>query len=50
MNEEEFYKTTPRKLFKLAEIHNEINKPTDEGESSKTSKDSGAKYIDQIDL
>ena len=47
MNEEEFYKTTPKKLFKLAEIHKQINNP-----SSNTPTKSKPKevYIDQLIL
>ncbi|MBP3905750.1 MAG: hypothetical protein J6D47_05975 [Peptostreptococcaceae bacterium] len=48
MSEEEFYSATPKKLFKLAEIHNEINNPNS-SKKQKTNKSEG-KYIDQISL
>lgn len=38
-------KSTPRKLFKLAEIHNQVNTPTDEKEKKEKSSEV---YIDQI--
>lgn len=43
MTEEEFLKSTPKKLFKLAEIHTKINTPSDK-------KDEEIKevYIDNI--
>jgi len=43
MSEEEFLKSTPRKLFKLADIHNELNAPKEEKKEEVESK-----YIDQI--
>lgn len=45
MTEEEFLRSTPRKLFKLAEIHNQVNTPSDE--KSKNEKPQEV-YIDQI--
>ena len=47
MTEEEFYSSTPKKLFKLAEIHRKINNPD---YNSKPEKQSSEKYIDQISL
>lgn len=49
MTEEEFYKATPRKLFKLAEIHREISNP--KGIDTKSNKSKPVeKYIDQLSL
>lgn len=44
MTEEEFLKSTPKKLFKLAEIHNKINTHSDEKEKESTKE----VYIDNI--
>lgn len=46
MTEEEFLKSTPRKLFKLADIHLKMNSPKDEKEKKKEE----AKYIDNLIL
>ena len=43
MTEEEFLKSTPKKLFKLADIHLELNSPKEE-------KKEEAKYIDDLIL
>lgn len=48
MSEEEFYSTTPKKLFKLAEIHKKINNPSSSGSNS--TKNIEEKYIDQISI
>ena len=55
MSEEEFLKSTPKKLFKLAEIHSKLNSPPaeEEGNNNKSTKKkkpkkSEAKYIDEI--
>lgn len=53
MSEEEFLHSTPKKLFKLAEIHSKLNSPPEEEEkgqkkSSKKPKKNEAKYIDEI--
>lgn len=45
MTEEEFLRSTPKKLFKLAEIHNQVNTPSDEKEKKKQPQEV---YIDQI--
>ena len=45
MTEEEFFRSTPKKLFKLAEIHNQVNTPSDEKETKEQQKEV---YIDQI--
>lgn len=45
MTEEEFMRSTPKKLFKLAEIHNQVNTPSDENEKDDKPKEV---YIDQI--
>lgn len=42
MNEEEFLKSTPRKLFKLADIHKKINSNEEEAEGVKE------EYIDNL--
>lgn len=44
MSEEEFLKSTPKKLFKLAEIHQKVNAPEEDnkGDSQKEV------YIDNI--
>lgn len=47
MSEEEFFRATPKKLFKLAEIHHKINNPS--GPNVKAAKPE-EKYIDQIAL
>lgn len=44
MTEEEFLKSTPKKLFKLADIHLELNSPKEE------KKKEEAKYIDDLRL
>lgn len=46
MTEEEFLKSTPKKLFKLADIHLELNSPKDEEKNKKEE----AKYIDNLRL
>lgn len=43
MTEEEFLKSTPKKLFKLADIHTEMNSPKEEKEEKNEEK-----FIDQI--
>ena len=48
MSEEEFYNTTPKKLFKLAEIHREISNPS--SNTPKTSSKPKEMYIDQMVL
>ena len=45
MSEEEFKKRTPAKLFKLLEIHQDINNPKEE---NKKKNDKEEKFIDQI--
>ena len=45
MTEEEFLRSTPKKLFKLAEIHNKVNTPSDEKEKKNQPQEA---YIDQI--
>lgn len=47
MSEEEFLKSTPKKLFKLAEIHSKLNTPLEEQQKNKPKKVE-AKYIDEI--
>ena len=47
MSEEEFKKSTPAKLFKLLEIHQDINNPKEE---KKSKNDQEEKFIDQINL
>lgn len=48
MTEEEFLKSTPKKLFKLAEIHKKVNSPED----NDTNKEIKPKevYIDNIQI
>lgn len=46
MTEEEFLKSTPKKLFKLADIHLELNSPKEEKKENKQED----KYIDNIML
>lgn len=48
MTEEEFYSSTPKKLFKLAEIHRKISNP--DYDSKPKNKQTTEKYIDQISL
>lgn len=45
LSEEEFLKSTPKKLFKLAEIHQSVNNPNPEQESKPEEKEV---YIDQL--
>ena len=45
MTEEEFLKSTPKKLFKLADIHLELNSSKEENK-----KEQQEKYIDNIML
>ena len=47
MSEEEFKKSTPAKLFKLLEIHQDINNPKEEKKKKKNKEE---KYIDQINI
>lgn len=47
MSEEEFMKSTPKKLFKLADIHHKLNSPADE-EETEGKKEPEMKYIDEI--
>lgn len=42
MTEEEFLKSTPKKLFKLADIHLKLNSPKEE------EKKKEEKYIDEF--
>lgn len=46
MSEEEFKKSTPAKLFKLLEIHQDINTPKE----NKKKNNHDEKYIDQINF
>lgn len=46
MSEEEFLKSTPKKLFKLAEIHNRVNSP-EENQKKDELKEA---YIDNINI
>ncbi|MCI9069416.1 MAG: hypothetical protein HFJ13_07915 [Clostridium sp.] len=46
MTEEEFFKSTPKKLFKLADIHLELNSPHEV--EKKDGKEE--KYIDNINF
>ena len=46
MSEEEFKKSTPAKLFKLLEIHQDINTPKE----TKKKSNHDEKYIDQINF
>lgn len=48
MSEEEFKKSTPSKLFRLLEIHQEVNNPKED--KKKKSSNSEEKYIDQINF
>ena len=43
LSEEEFLKSTPKKLFKLAEIHQKINNPEDDKPQQEQEV-----YIDQL--
>lgn len=45
MSEEEFLRSTPKKLFALAEIHNKMNAPEE-----KENKKKEEVYIDDIDI
>ena len=45
VGEEEFLKSTPKKLFKLAEIHQSINNPNSQEESKPKEQEV---YIDQL--
>ena len=45
LSEEEFLKSTPKKLFKLAEIHQSVNNPKTEEESKPKEQEV---YIDQL--
>lgn len=47
MTEEEFLRSTPRKLFKLAEIHNRVNSPAEEKDKNEKSKEV---YIDTLNI
>ena len=47
MSEEELKKSTPAKLFKLLEIHQDINNPKEE---NKKKNDKEEKFIDQINF
>ena len=46
MTEEEFYKSTPKKLFKLAEIHKKVNSPEEEKKEKKQQE----VFIDNIQI
>lgn len=46
MSEEEFLKSTPKKLFKLAEIHKKVNTPSDD----KKEKQQKESYIDNLNI
>lgn len=48
MTEEEFLKSTPRKLFKLADIHLELNSPQDNKEDEIEKKKHEEVYIDNL--
>ena len=49
MSEEEFMKSTPKKLFKLAEIHSKMNTPPSEEDGNTHKKKSvEEKYIDEL--
>ena len=45
LSEEEFLRSTPKKLFKLAEIHQKVNNPNPEQESKPKQEEV---YIDQL--
>jgi len=45
MTEEEFFRSTPKKLFKLAEIHRKINTPEDANKGEQEQKEV---FIDQL--
>ena len=45
LSEEEFLRSTPKKLFKLAEIHQKVNNPNPEQESKPKKEEV---YIDQL--
>ncbi|EOU2097091.1 hypothetical protein C0L75_02915 [Clostridium perfringens] len=46
MSEEEFFKSTPKKLFKLAEIHSKVNSSPEEQQT----KEEKEVYIDEFNL
>ena len=48
MTEEEFFKSTPKKLFKLAEIHKKVNSPDEDKKSDKQQQEEV--YIDNINI
>ena len=45
LSEEEFLRSTPKKLFKLAEIHQKVNNPNPEKDSKPKEEEV---YIDQL--
>lgn len=47
MTEEEFMKSTPKKLFRLAEIHQKMHSHVD-GENTKKEEEPEMVYIDQL--
>ena len=50
LGEEELLKSTPKKLFKLAEIHQKINNPNSDEETGSKERKTKEKevYIDQL--
>ena len=46
LSEKEFLRSTPKKLFKLAEIHQKVNNPNPSQEESKPKEQEV--YIDQL--
>lgn len=48
MTEEEFLKSTPRKLFKLADIHLELNSPQDEKQKETKEESHEEVFIDNL--
>lgn len=47
LSEEEFMRSTPKKLFAIAKIHSDMNKSTEQ-ESSKSNDKQKEVYIDDI--
>ena len=48
MTEEEFLKSTPKKLFKLAEIHQKMHSNNNDEEDTKEVEEPEMVYIDQL--